>query len=376
MMILTYHCSSIIRIRNLRQLTSDNTTFTKLRKAISYLIPLVLMVLFLYMAFSNIDLNEVLNILKNISLVWFFVYLIIWFMSHLARAYRWRIIVKSVKPNTSISNLFGAIMVGYGVNCVVPRLGELYRGLFLGRWENISRSSMVGTIIVERVIDILVLGFSVLISVTIYSGNLYNEISWLKSTVYIGFTLILGLILFLFFLVKFKENFYSAILKFVGRFSEKVADVLARGFHLLTDGFASLKGRKNFTNVLIFSFLIMFLYGLTAYVAFFILHMENIQEVSYGMAWIVMTISAFGVIIPTPGATGSYHLIVIFVLVNLFNFGSEISGAYALLTHSTTYILFILSTLTLTYFINKRQKRNNLPVANFLTVFKSKERAV
>ena len=45
--------------------------------------------------------------------------------------------------------------------------------------------------------------------------------------------------------------------------------------------------------------------------------------------------------IPTPGATGSYHLIVISVLVGIFNFSNEISGAYALLTHATTYILFI-----------------------------------
>ena len=84
--------------------------------------------------------------------------------------------------------------------------------------------------------------------------------------------------------------------------------------------------------------------------------------------------SAFGVIIPTPGATGSYHLIVISVLVGIFNFSSEISGAYALLTHAITYILFILSTIFLTYFINKKQISKGLPVANFITVFKTENR--
>ncbi len=89
-----------------------------------------------------------------------------------------------------------------------------------------------------------------------------------------------------------------------------------------------------------------------------------------------MTISAFGVIIPTPGATGSYHLIVIFVLVNIFNFDTDISGAYALITHTTTYVLFILSTIGLTYLINKRQQTKGLPSANFLTVFKTKSGAI
>ena len=187
----------------------------KIKKALSYLFPLVLMVLFLYLAFKNIDFSRVVEILKSISILWLLVYFIVWLLSHIVRAYRWKIITRSVKEDTSLFNLFGATMVGYGVNCVVPRLGELYRGLFLGRWENISRSSMVGTIVLERVIDILVLGFSVLISVAIYQGDLLQEVPWLKSTLYLGFILIFALIGFLFLIVKFKERFYSAILKLV-----------------------------------------------------------------------------------------------------------------------------------------------------------------
>jgi uncharacterized protein (TIRG00374 family) len=332
------------------------------------------MVLFLYLAFSNIDFSEVFTILKKISIAWLFVYLVVWFLSHLTRALRWRIIIHSVKKETSLINLFGATMVGYGVNCVVPRLGELYRGLFLGRWENISRSSMVGTIVLERVIDILVLGFSVLISVAIYSGDLFKDVVWLKSTLYLGFLMIFLLVVFLYLLVKFKEKFYNIILRFAGKISEKLADGLGRIFHLLTDGFASLKGRKNFISVILLSAAIMLLYGLTAHIGFYILHMDDIQPVNFSMAWIVMTISAFGVIIPTPGATGSYHLIVISVLVGIFHFSNEISGAYALLTHATTYILFILSTIFSTYFINKNQASKGLPVANFITVFKTENR--
>lgn len=344
----------------------------KIKKILSYLLPLVLMILFLYLAFKNIEFAKVVEILKEISLLWLFVYFIVWTLSHIVRAYRWKVITRSVKEDISLLNLFGATMVGYGVNCVVPRLGELYRGLFLGRWENISRSSMVGTIVLERVIDILVLGFSVLISVAIYNGDLLQEVPWLKSTLYVGFVLIFALIGFLFMIVKFKEKFYNVILKLVGRISQKLADGLGRAFHLLTDGFASLKGGKSFAQVVFLSATIMLLYGLTAYVGFLILHMDQVKDVDFAMGWIVMTISAFGVIIPTPGATGSYHLIVISVLVGIFGFSNEISGAYALVTHAITYILFILSTILLTYIINKRQSVKGLPVANFISVFKSK----
>ncbi len=344
----------------------------KVKQLLKYSVPLLLMVLFLYLAFKNIDFAKVIEILATISVFWLFVYIFAWFLSHIARAYRWKIIIKSVKENTSVLNLFGATMVGYGVNCVVPRLGELYRGLFLGKWEGISRSSMIGTIVLERVIDLLVLGFSVLLSVAIYSGDLLQEFTWLKSTLYLGFFVIFLMILFLFLIVKFKSKFYDFIIKIVGKLSKKSADGLARVFHLLTDGFSSIKSTKNYILVIFLSALIMLLYALTAYIGFYILHMDQIQHVDLSMAWIVMTISAFGVIIPTPGATGSYHLIVISVLVGLYSFSNEISGAYALVTHAITYILFILSTILLTYFINKKQRSKKLPVANFITVFKTK----
>ncbi len=330
------------------------------------------MAIFLYLAFKDTNFSIVLNILENISFGWYLVFLLVWFLSHLLRAYRWKIIIGSVKKDTSLLNLFGATMVGYGVNCVVPRLGELYRGLFLGKWEDISRTSMVGTVVIERVIDLLVLGISVLISIAIYSGNLYSEITWLRSTIYLGFAGILGLIVFLFLLVKFKEHFYNAILKFVGKFSTKIADGLGEAFHLLIDGFTSIEGTKNYIYIILLSFAIMLLYGGTSYVMFFVLDMQSIKEVSFSMAWIVMTISAFGVVIPTPGATGTYHFFVIFVLTNLYNFSNEISSAFAILTHTTTYVLFILSTIFLTFIINKKQEKENKPVAKFLTVFKSK----
>ena len=51
-------------------------------------------------------------------------------------------------------------MVGYGVNCVTPKLGEVTRAVLLGKWEKLSRSSMFGTVILERVIDLISLGLS------------------------------------------------------------------------------------------------------------------------------------------------------------------------------------------------------------------------
>lgn len=352
-------------------MTSDNKK-SGIKRILSISLPIILMLVFLYLAFNNINFGNVLNIITHISMFWFFIFLLTWFFSHLIRAYRWRVIIHSVKPDTSILNLLGAIFVGYGVNCAVPRLGELYRPLFLGRWENISRTFMIGTIIVERVIDFLILGISILVSIIIYPGNLFSEFSWLKSALGLMFTGIFAAIIFLYLLVRFKEKFYNVIISFISKISEKVADKLAGVFHLLIDGFSSIKTLGSLLAIIFFSVIIMLLYGFTSYVGFLMLRMNDLQPVTYGMAWVLMTISAFGVIIPTPGATGSYHWITKSVLVGLFNFGKDISSAFAILTHLITYIMFILTAIFFAFFINKRQAKKGRLTVDFLSAFKAR----
>lgn len=352
-------------------MTSGNPTLHTIKKIAGYVFPFLLTGVFLYFAFRDVDLNKAFELISQISIPYLIIFLIVFYLSHYLRAVRWKIMISSVKKEVTIINAMGATMIGYGVNCVVPRLGELYRGLFLAKWEGISRTSMLGTIVVERIIDILALGVAILISVKIYSGDLYKDIDWLGSASIIGFVAIIFLIVFLYLTVRFKEKFYNAIVRFIGKISSHAAEKAAGAFHTLTEGFASLKTWQNYVLTFFFTVLIMLAYGYTSYLGFYLLHMNEIQTVSYGMAWILMTISAFGIIIPTPGGTGSYHAINIFVLTTLFGFGQEISAAFAILTHFISYFVFILSTVFFTYYINRKQVKRGGKKENFLSVFKN-----
>ncbi len=328
------------------------------------------MALFLYLAFKDVDFNQVFSIFEQLSLGWFILFILFFLTSHFFRALRWKIILKSTKPDASILNLFGATMIGYGVNSVIPRLGELYRGLFAGRWENISRSVVLGTIVVERILDILILGISVLVSVLIYQGDLYSELLWLKSTVIIGFVGIFFIILMLILVVKLKEKFYSFIITLAGKFSMTIAEKLAYVFEMLIDGFSTVKGFKNYLWIIFYSILVMLNYGLSAQLGFYVLGLENSFDVSYGMAWIVMTISAFGIIIPTPGGTGTFHFIAISVLVGLFSYTEEAASAYAILTHAVSTLIFIISMFLFMGYINYKREKIGLPKENFYSVIK------
>ncbi|MHB8579840.1 MAG: lysylphosphatidylglycerol synthase transmembrane domain-containing protein [Ignavibacteriaceae bacterium] len=336
---------------------SDNTKkIFRLRNAFKYLFSLLLAAAFLYIAFRGVDVSKVFQTVSNASILWIIIFAISVMFSHFLRAVRWKIIISSVKKDASLKNLFGSMMVGYGVSCVIPRLGEVTRAVLIGKWENLSRTSMFGTVILERIIDVIFLGLAVLISIIIWSDNIYSNFPWLKSALYITAFLVLMAFLFLFLIIKFKEKFYNILIRIIGRFSAKYAHKAGYIFDMLIAGFLSLKGVKNYLLVILFSILIMGNYALSSYIGFYTLGMQD-HHITFGMAWVLMSISAIGVVIPTPGGVGSYEALSKATLVLLFGFGESISLAYAILTHIISYILFIFTAL-LSFFIFNKQHEN------------------
>ncbi|MCF8261359.1 MAG: flippase-like domain-containing protein [Melioribacteraceae bacterium] len=349
----------------------DKNAKNLIKQILRIVIPFILTIVFLYIAFRNIDIEIAFDYILHAELYGIALFVLLFMISHWLRALRWKVMVHSVKEDVSLLNLFGATMIGYGVNAVVPRLGELYRAFFLGKWENLSRSSMFGTVLLERIIDILALGIAVMISIFLYDGNLYDEIEWLESTVILGFSAIGILILMILSLVIFRERFSQFIVKFVGKISQKAADKVNYVFDMMTDGFSTLNSRVLFFKAFLLTVLIMVFYAAASYAGFFMIGMDQAEKVTYSMAWIFMSIGAFGIVIPTPGGTGSYHAISIFVLTTLYGFTSEISAAYAILTHFISYIIFIISPTFFVYLINNIRKKQGKETVNFMTVFKS-----
>ena len=180
--------------------------FGKTGVIINYGLSVVLAVIFLYIAFHGVDFGEVLSIVSHANITWVVIFILITFLGHYLRALRWKFILNSVKPDTSMKNLFGALMVGYGVNCVTPKLGEVTRAVLIGKWEGFSRSSMFGTVILERVIDIISLGISVIIALFFTSLDLSEKFPWLITSLYIMAALILLSIIFLTFVCRIKNS--------------------------------------------------------------------------------------------------------------------------------------------------------------------------
>jgi hypothetical protein len=191
----------------------------------------------------------------------------------------------------------------------------------------------------------------------------------LKNSLIIGFITVFFIVVLLFALVKYEEKFGAIVIRILSKLNKRLGEKLSEIISTLISGLSTIKGTRTFFLIIVQTLFILILYALNSYVGFFMLDMQNYGPVNFTIAWILMTISAFGIIVPTPGGTGSYHIISIFVLSQLFGFAYEISAAYALLTHFISYLVFIGSTFALIYFINKIRSKKGFKKENFISVF-------
>jgi uncharacterized protein (TIRG00374 family) len=341
-------------------LTSGKKLVSK-KELFGTIFSIVLGAVLLYIAFRGIEFHEFYDALKKTSLIWILIFACTTMSAHVLRAYRWKVMLRRVKPDLSLHNAFAALMLGYGINNAIPRLGEVSRAIFLGQYEKISRMSILGTIVVERMIDMVFFGLAVLVSGVIYSGDIYTKFPWLRATSLIGLVLMLIMVLVMVFFVRNRDALLPLVTKRVGKISAKAAGKIESLLIKLSDGFLSIQGTRTYIEILIFSVLIMLNYGLNSLIGFYIVGIQYIVPVTFAMAWVTMSISSVGMIIPTPGGIGSYHAITKMILVSVFGVGAVVSTAYAVISHGISYFLSII--FAVFYFFLFR-KKYGAPVEN------------
>jgi glycosyltransferase 2 family protein len=75
----------------------------------------------------------------------------------ISRAVRWVLLIEPLGYKPAVINTFYALMTGYLANFILPRIGEITRCASLNRTERVPVDSLLGTVIIERITDLLVL---------------------------------------------------------------------------------------------------------------------------------------------------------------------------------------------------------------------------
>ena len=156
----------------------------KIFKILKIVIPIgigVYLTWYFFNGLSEEEIEQTKNAFLEANYFWVILSLIVAFLSHLSRAYRWRFLLEPMGYKTRLSTAYHAVMSGYIINFTVPRSGEVARAGLMTNYEKVPFEKSIATIIIERVIDVLMLGVVVLISGYLQTNS--EEFSQIQSQI-------------------------------------------------------------------------------------------------------------------------------------------------------------------------------------------------
>lgn len=130
------------------------------KKWLSIIIPLLLGIFFIVYAYNQFTPQEIEQIrhnFKNADYLYIFLSILFGFIGSFARSYRWKYTLEHLGYNVPFKNQFLAVNVSYLMNMFIPRSGEISRALVLKNYNQVPFDKGFGTIIAERVVDLILL---------------------------------------------------------------------------------------------------------------------------------------------------------------------------------------------------------------------------
>lgn len=309
---------------------------------------IIIAALFLWLAMREIEFDKVWEVSGEMTFLWLIPFVLAVLTSHFSRAMRWRMLVRTEQVRPPKTTMFTGIMFGYLANILFARLGEVTRPVYVARQLGDSNSRIIGTVVLERIIDtlslllIMSLVFFFLISdhdvlQNLFGADLSNsDILWgfaKKATLYAGIAA--SVVLLLYITVKTLSN----KIEFVHKFSLKVRGVL----RTFIDGIMAVKELKNWPLFLFYTAAIWICYTLMVYIPFWMFNMQSVFGLTMTDALVLTMVSAVGIIIPAPGGIGTYHLFITKSLYLLYAVPETFGFAYATITHAATMVIIIIT---------------------------------
>lgn len=318
--------------------------FTKWLKVLT---PLVLGVFFVWYSIADTTSEErdlIWQNIKNADLFWVSLSMLMGLMSHIIRSNRWILLLNPLQDKPKLSNCFYAVMFGYLANLGIPRSGEVLRGASYASYSNLTFEQSFGTIITERLVDLIMLLSIIGLTFIIQSDELMvyldvNQINPFKTILYVVVLIVLSF--FLFRIVKFSKN------KFIIKLRNFISGLL-QGIQTVF----KLKRKWSF----IFQTLAIWV----LYVAMFWIikfSIDGTEDLSFGGTMVAFVAGSFAMSI-TSGGIGLYPLAIASVF-ELFGIPVEAGQAFGWVLWTAQTVLVILAgslSAILLPIVNKKNK--------------------
>ncbi len=285
-------------------------------------------ILGLYFAFKGVDLSKLIIHIKSVNLQYFLFAIFILLMSCVLRAYRWNLILNPL-GKVSFENVLSATMIGYFGNGVLAfRLGELLKAYSLSQKSNITTTQAFGTVILERLLDIITLLIIFLVLLPWFPF----EYEILKYSA-IGFS-IFSLIAIVMLFVFTKFNFWKKNKRFRYNSSKSIKKIYLLLFSIL-EGLTSLKKNRSSYYIIVLSIVIWCIYLFETVI---IIKACNL-DFSIIEAGILLIVGSIALGIPAlPGSAGTYDAGLKYSLEWVYKISSEMALNYAIVSHFIAYV--------------------------------------
>ncbi|WP_292901705.1 lysylphosphatidylglycerol synthase transmembrane domain-containing protein [Nonlabens sp.] len=129
-------------------------------KILKIALPLLLgffLIYYSYNQFTDLERDKIYSYLLDADYTWIVLSVILAFLSHLSRAWRWNYMLETLGASPKFITNIMAIGAGYAMNLIIPRSGEISRAAIVNRSDQVPMDKAIGTIIAERVLDLIVL---------------------------------------------------------------------------------------------------------------------------------------------------------------------------------------------------------------------------
>ena len=277
-------------------------------RLLKYSVFVLISSILLYFAFRDQNLSEIVYKLGGIEYKYIIISILFGALALISRGLRWVYLVESLGYSSSKKNAVNSVAVGYLTNILIPRAGEISRCTSLQQVEKIPFDKLFGTIILERIIDFAILIALILISflykfkeINLFFDEVLgtSENSIFSSPIFIALV-VLTVVLYL------SRNRLKRL-----KFYEKIKNLIFG----MKEGLISIKNLKNKTTFIIHTIFIWLMYVMMTYICFFAI--EETKNLNIFDGIYITVIGGLGMIVPSQGGIGSYHLAVKIGLVGI-----------------------------------------------------------
>ncbi|NQU85391.1 MAG: flippase-like domain-containing protein, partial [Mariniphaga sp.] len=307
----------------------------KLFKVLKYLAFFAVGASIFWLIYKDQDITRIKETLANdVNYTWIWVSLFLGLLSHISRSLRWNLMIEPLSHKPRLLNTFLSVMVGYLMNMVLPRMGEISRCGVLSRYEKISFTKLVGTVVTERIVDFIMLLFFTVVVMLTQFGQLLRflhknpEIEKNANSIITSPFLIGGIVIVIIVIIVYRKTLKNTILY------KKIDETLA----LFKEGFSSIRNMKKKWAFIGHSFFIWLMYYLMLYVVFF--SFDFTKDLSPFAGLTTFVLASYGMVAPVQGGIGAWHFMAIEAL-SIYGVANQDGVIFAFLMHSTTTAMLI-----------------------------------